>query len=99
MSDRHPYMEVEHAAAHGPLYALHNLTPADIAQLMDALRSRRLLQTLRLQEPNLPTNVRQKLMADNERLDIIHARLTPSLHDHHLTAERPELGHVDPLLR
>lgn len=99
MSDRHPYLEIEDTTAAGPLYALHNLTPADIAQLMDALRSRRLLQTLRLQEEALPPNVRAKLRADNERLDIIHSRLTPSLHDHHLTAEGPPMGNVDPVVR
>lgn len=94
MSDRQPYLEIEHMrAVQGPLYALHNLTREDLVQLMDALKSRRLLQAIRLQEPALAQQVRNRLHDDAQRLDIINDRLKHSLHDQLPPTSRPAVGH------
>lgn len=75
--DQRPYAERTDATASGvELYALHNLTTEDIAQLTAAIRSRRVLQELRLQDkPAPPPLVARKLRMDAARLDLITTTL------------------------
>lgn len=80
--DQQPYAEHTDVTTGGvQLFALHNLTAEDIAQVLDALRSRRMLQELRRQQvPPPPHLVAQKIAIDANRLDLISNALQTTRH-------------------
>lgn len=80
--DQQPYAEHTDRTSGGvQLFALHNLTADDIAQVLDAIRSRRMLQELRRQQvPPPPHLVAQKIAIDASRLDMISTALQNTRH-------------------
>lgn len=65
--NRLPYVEHSERLADGSaLFALHNLTAKDIETLAGLLASRRALNTLRMEDSQLPTGTQHELLIEAE---------------------------------
>ena len=75
--NRLPYVEHSERLADGSaLFALHNLTAKDIETLAGLLASRRALNTLRMEDSQLPTGTQHELLIEAERMDQLHGCLS-----------------------
>lgn len=75
--NRLPYVEHSERLADGSaLFALHNLTAKDIETLAGLLASRRALNTLRMEDSQLPTGTQHELLIEAERMDQLHRCLS-----------------------